>query len=114
SGRFRDPQRWSRRTHRLWPHVLFLIQQAQPCFPSSPKNTWRKRSSRAEQSRGIQLHSSTPAHPAFSCRREIFLPPENPSRKTALYNPSAPTTASRISGLSTPSKPMRVGHRKLL
>src|SRR5271155_5317250 len=100
--------------HRLWLHVLFLMSQGQPCFPSSPKSTSRKRSSRAGQSRGIQPHSRTPAHPAPSCSREVFLQRENPSDKRAQKSPSVPTTASRTSGLSTPSKPTRVGHQKLL
>ena len=26
---------FSRRAHRLWPHVLLRIAQAQPCFPST-------------------------------------------------------------------------------
>src|SRR5438552_11560850 len=51
--------------HRLWLHVLFLMSQGQPCFPSSPKSTSRKRSSRAEQSRGIQPHSRTLAIRCF-------------------------------------------------
>src|SRR5215472_4398566 len=78
-----DPQRWSRRTHPLWPHVLFLAAQDQSCFPSSRKSTSRKRSSRTEQSGGIQPHSRTPAHPVPSCSREIFPQRENPSGKRA-------------------------------
>src|SRR5262249_30272866 len=124
SGRFLDPQRWSRRTHPLWPHVLFLAAQDQSCFPSSPKSTSRKRSSRAEQSRGIQPHSRTPAHPVSSCSTEVSPQRDNPSgngsrkarRPPPLHHifrvcPSLPNQCAR--GIKNPgdNHPLRLIHR---
>src|SRR6185437_3557030 len=62
---------------RLWPHVRFPSAQDQFCFPSNPKNTSRKRSSRAEQSRYSTAFQN-------SCPSGVFMQQRNfpPTRKS--------------------------------